>query len=115
LVFIEVRSKSKLEEIVQTENNPEKVLIELRNEEDDLDESSQSKEELEQPTSVVRRSEQVRKPFERYSPLDFCSTFVLNTTNDEPKSVEEVVNPAERKILKDAMVEEMESLHKNDM
>jgi hypothetical protein len=49
--------KSEPEEIVQTKNNPEKVWFELRNEEDDSDESTESEEEVEQPTPVVRRSE----------------------------------------------------------
>jgi hypothetical protein len=33
--------------MVQIENNPEKVWFELRNEEDDLDESTESNEEVE--------------------------------------------------------------------
>jgi hypothetical protein len=90
------------------------VWFELRNEEDDSDESTESEEEVEQLTSVVRRSERVRKPVERYSPPDFHSTFVLTTTDDEPKLVGEVVDSAEGKLWKDAMVEEMESLHKNE-
>jgi hypothetical protein len=45
-------------EVVQTGNNPEKVRFELRNEEeDDSDESTDSDEEVEQPTPVIRRSE----------------------------------------------------------
>jgi hypothetical protein len=63
---------------------------------------------------VVRRSERVRKPVERYSPPDFCSTFVLTSTDDEPKLVREEIDSTEGKLWKDAMVEEMESLHKND-
>jgi hypothetical protein len=46
------RSKSEPEEIVQTENNPEKVWFELRNEEDDSDESTESEEEVEQLTRL---------------------------------------------------------------
>jgi hypothetical protein len=69
---------------------------------------------VEQPTPVVRRSKRVRKPVERYSLLDFCSTYVLIAIDDEPKSVEEVINSTEGKLWKDAMVKEMESLHKNE-
>jgi hypothetical protein len=44
-------------EVVQIEKDPEKVRFELRNEEDDSDESTESDEEVEQPTPVVRRYE----------------------------------------------------------
>jgi hypothetical protein len=44
LAFREVGIKSKPEEIVQTKNNLEKVWFELRNKEDDLDESIESEE-----------------------------------------------------------------------
>jgi hypothetical protein len=57
VVFIEFRIKSDLEEIVQTENNPEKVWFELRNEEVHSNESIESEEEVEQPTEVLRRLE----------------------------------------------------------
>jgi hypothetical protein len=42
--------------MVQIGNNPEKVWFELRNEEVDSDESTESDEEVEQLTPVVRRS-----------------------------------------------------------
>jgi hypothetical protein len=69
---------------------------------------------VEQLTSVITRSERVRKPIKMYSLSDFCSTFVLTAINDEPKFVGEVVNSAEGKLWKDSMVEQMESLHKNE-
>jgi hypothetical protein len=56
VVFIEVESKSNLEEVVQTKNYPNTVWFELRNEEDDSDESTESEEEMEKMTLVVRRS-----------------------------------------------------------
>jgi hypothetical protein len=49
-----------------------------------------------------------------YIPLEFHSAFVLTTTDDEPKLVGEAVKSAEGKLWKDAMVKEMESLHKNE-
>jgi hypothetical protein len=61
VVFIEVKRKFEPEEMVQTENNPENVRFELRNEEDDLDELNELEEES-KPTSIVRRSKQVIKP-----------------------------------------------------
>jgi hypothetical protein len=39
---------------------------------------------------------------------------VLSSTDEEPKSVREAVDSTEGKLWKDAMVEEMESLHKNE-
>jgi hypothetical protein len=39
---------------------------------------------------------------------------VLTSTGDEPKSVREAIDLAEGKLWKDTMVEEMESLHKNE-
>jgi hypothetical protein len=39
---------------------------------------------------------------------------VLTATDDEPKSIEEVVESTEGKLWKDAMVEEMGSLHNNE-
>jgi hypothetical protein len=57
----EFGGKSETEEVVQTENNPNMVRFELRNEEVDSDESNESKEEVEQLTPVIRRSERPRK------------------------------------------------------
>jgi hypothetical protein len=87
--------------------------FELRNEEEDLDESIESEEELQQTNPAVRRSKRVRKSIERYSLPYFHNAFLLTPTNDEPKLVREVVDSTERKLWKDAMVEEMESLHNN--
>jgi hypothetical protein len=110
MVFIEVISyKSDPEEIVQIENNLENVWFELGNEEDDSYESIESKEEVEQTTMVVRMSERIIKLVERYSPLNFCSTFVLTTRDNEPKLVREAFDSAEGKLWKDSMVKEMES------
>jgi hypothetical protein len=43
-------------------------------------------------TPVVRRLERIRKLVERYIPLDFHSSFMLTTINDDTKSVGEVVD-----------------------
>ena len=51
---------------------------------------------------------------ERYSPPDFCSAFVLSVVNDEPIPVKEAVSSEECKLWKNAMVEEMEALDKNE-
>jgi hypothetical protein len=52
---------------------------------------------VEKPTPIVRSSEQVRKPTERYSPPDFGSAFVLSTTDKDPKSFKEEVYLIESK------------------
>jgi hypothetical protein len=52
VVFIEFRSKSKPEEIVQTKNNLKMVWFELRNEKFDSNELSKSEEEVEQMTQL---------------------------------------------------------------
>jgi hypothetical protein len=92
VVFKEVGGKSEPEEVVQTENNHEMVQFEVRNEEDDLDESTESEEEVEQQNSVVRSSEKVIKSFERYSPHEFSSTFMLTSIDDEPNSFGDIVD-----------------------
>jgi hypothetical protein len=74
---------------------------------------TESNEEVEPPTLIVRRYEQVRKPVEICSPLYFHIAFVLSTFDNEPKSIREAINSTEGKLWKDAMVEEMEPLHKN--
>ena len=68
--------------------------FELRNEEDDSDESTESEEEVEQMTLVLRMLERIRKLVERYIPPNLQSKFVLTSIDDEPKSVDEVVNSA---------------------
>jgi hypothetical protein len=42
---------------------------------------------VKQLTPVIRRLEIERKYFERYSPPNLCSTFILTTIGDELKSV----------------------------
>ena len=49
-------------------------------------------EEVELQTPSLSSSNSVRRPVERYSPPDFCFVFVLSTTNDEPRSVKEIVS-----------------------
>jgi hypothetical protein len=87
VVFREFKGNFEPEEVVQTKNNPNMVWFEMRNEENDSDESTESEEEVEQWTLVVRRSERIRKQFEMYILLDFRSTFVLTSIDDEPKLV----------------------------
>jgi hypothetical protein len=113
VVFKEVRDNSE-SEVVQIEKNPEKLRFELSNEEEDSDESTESDEEVENLTLVVRRSERVGKLVRRYIPPHFCFTFVLTSTENEPKYVREVVDLEKGRLWKDTMVEDMESLQNNE-
>jgi hypothetical protein len=58
------------------------------------------------------RSEQLRKPAERYRLSDFC--FTLYTIDEEPNSVKEEVESTNGKLWKDIMVKEMKYLYKNE-
>jgi hypothetical protein len=49
-----------------------------------------------------------------YTPLDFCSNFALCVTDDDPRTVREVVDSKDEKLSKKAMVEEMTTLYKNE-
>ena len=74
----------------------------------------ESEEEVDLQTPTFRRSDLERRLVDRYSPPYFHSTFVLSAVSDEPRSVKEVVNSEECKLWKNAMVEEMEALDKNE-
>eukprot|EP00253_Pinus_taeda_P002028 PITA_02028 len=92
---------------------PEKIEFELKEEESD---SAAEKElEDEEPQTLgVRRSVRERRQPERYSPSTFYSNFVLSITNDDPKTVKEVVDLEDGKLWKEAMVDEMASFHKKE-
>jgi hypothetical protein len=101
--------------VVQIEKNPKKLSFELRNKDNDSNDSIESHEEFEQLTLVVRLSKQVRKLIKRNSPPDFYSAFLSTSIDNELKLVREVVDLAEGKIWKDTMIEEMESFYNNEM
>ena len=62
----------------------------------------------------MRRFDHERRPVDRYSSPDFHSAFVLFVVSDGPRSVKEAVNSKECKLWKNAMIEEMEALDKNE-
>ena len=62
----------------------------------------------------MRRLVRERRLPERYTPYDFCSNFALSITDDDPRTVKEAMDLDDGKLRKKAMVEEMESLDKND-
>eukprot|EP00253_Pinus_taeda_P017203 PITA_17203 len=110
VVFREVKDVIKHE--VQPKE-PVKIEFELKEEESDSVEEEESEDE-EPQTPAVRRSVRERRQPERYSPSAFCSNFALSVTDDDPRTVKEAVDSEDGKLWKEAMVDEMASLHKNE-
>eukprot|EP00253_Pinus_taeda_P034681 PITA_34681 len=71
-------------------------------------------EDEEPQTPGVRRPVQERRERERYSPFAFYSNFSLSITDDDPRTMKEEVDSEDGKLWKEAMVDEMASLHKNE-
>eukprot|EP00253_Pinus_taeda_P030474 PITA_30474 len=110
VVFREVKDVIKHE--VQPKE-PVKIEFELKEEESDFVVEEESEDE-EPQTPAVRRSARERRQPERYSPSAFCSNFALSVTDDDPRTVKEAVDSGDGKLWKEAMVDEMASLHKNE-
>ena len=62
----------------------------------------------------MRISFRERRQLERYIPSAFCSNFALTITDDDPRTIREVVDSEDGKFWKEATVDEMASLHKNE-
>jgi len=90
-----------------------KIEFELKEEESNSVAEEESEDE-EPQTPAVRRSVRERRQLEMYSPSAFCSNFSLSVTDDDPKTLKEVVDSEDGKLWKEAMVDEMASLHKNE-
>ena len=113
-VFREVKSTF-INEDESKEKGPNKMEFELKNEGfDSFEEEPSKSNDVEPQTPSLRRSNHVRRPTERYSPLNLCSSFVLSAISDETRSVKEVVGSKECKLWTKAMVEEMKALDKNE-
>ena len=115
MVFREVKRTLRNEDEPK-EKGLEKMEFELNNEGFDSfeEESFESDDKVELQTPSLRRHGHVKRPVERYSPLDFHFSFVSSTINNEPRSIKEVVGSKECKLWKNAMVEEIEALDKNE-
>ena len=92
---------------------PEKIEFELKEEESDSIPKEESEYEEPQTSGVIRSIRERRQP-ERYSPSAFSSNFALSVTDNDPRIVKEAVDSEDGKLLKEAMVDEMASLHKNE-
>eukprot|EP00253_Pinus_taeda_P032608 PITA_32608 len=92
---------------------PEKTDFELKEEESDSTTYEESEDEEPQIPGVRRSVREKRQP-ERYSPFAFCSNFALSITDDDPRTVKEAVDSEDGKLWKEAMVDEMASLHRNE-
>jgi hypothetical protein len=77
-------------------------------------EEDEAAAEEEPHTPVLRRSVRERGQPKRYIPPDFYSNFSLSITDNDPRTVREVVNLEDSKLWKKAMVEEMDALDKNE-
>eukprot|EP00253_Pinus_taeda_P014703 PITA_14703 len=106
------RGKNVIKHEIQPKE-PKKIKFELKEEESDSTTEEESEDE-EPQTLGVRRSVRERRQLERYSPSTFYSNFSLSITNDDPKTVKEAVDSEDGKLWKEAMVDEMASLHKNE-
>ena len=97
------------------QDEPEKIELELDDaksesyEEEEAEEAEEEEEEEEPHTPTLRRSVRDGRHPERYSPLDFHSNFSLSFTDDDPRTVKEVVNSEDSKLWKKDMVEEMDA------
>ena len=110
VVFREVKDVVKHEFLPQ---ELEKIEFELK--EDESDSTTEENSEEEEPqTPAVRRSVRERRQPERYSPFDFYSNFALTIIDDDPRTIREAVDLQDGKLQKEAMVDEMASLHKNE-
>eukprot|EP00253_Pinus_taeda_P023270 PITA_23270 len=110
VVFREVK------DVIKHEVQPKELMkIEFELKEEESDSVAEEESEDEEPqTLAVRRSVRERRQPERYSPSAFCSNFALCVTNDDPRTVKEAVDSEDGKLWKEAMVDEMASLHKNE-
>eukprot|EP00253_Pinus_taeda_P025325 PITA_25325 len=90
-------------------------LSHLRLKEEESYSTAEEESEDEEPqTPVVRRSVRERRQPKRYSPSAFCSNFALSITDNDPRTVKEAVDLEDGKLWKEALVDEMASLHKNE-
>eukprot|EP00253_Pinus_taeda_P036371 PITA_36371 len=92
---------------------PEKIEFEPK-EEESYSTSKEESRDKEPQTSGVRRLVRERRQPKRYSPCDFCSNFALYVMDYDPRTVKEAIDSKDDRLWKEAIVDEMTSLHKNE-
>eukprot|EP00253_Pinus_taeda_P010014 PITA_10014 len=115
-LVLEDKTPQEVRDVIKHEvpsKESEKIEFELKEEESDSTTEEESKDE-EPQTPGVRRSVRERRQLERYSPSTSCSNLALSISDDDPKTVKEAVDSEDGKLWKEAMVDEMTSLHKNE-
>jgi hypothetical protein len=90
-----------IEDVVKQDVPPskeelEKIEFDLKDDESDSTEEQESKEE-DPHTPILRRSVRERRQPERYTPPNFRSNFALSITDDDPRTVREVVDSEDGK------------------
>eukprot|EP00253_Pinus_taeda_P034420 PITA_34420 len=113
---LEDKTPQEVKDVIKHEVQPKepvKIEFELKDEESGSVAEEESEDE-EPQTLAVRRSVRERRQPERYSPSTFCSNFPLSVIDDDPRTVKEAVDLEDGKLWKEAMIDEMESLHKNE-
>eukprot|EP00253_Pinus_taeda_P011406 PITA_11406 len=110
VVFREVK------DVIKHEFQPkelEKIEFELKEEESNSTAEEESEDE-EPQTLGVRGSVRERRQPESYNPSSFYSNFSLSIIDYDPRTMNKVVDSEDGKLWKEAMVDEMASLHKNE-
>jgi hypothetical protein len=112
VVFREMKDVVK-QEVLPRKEELEKIEFELKDDESNSIEEHESEEE-DPHTPVLSRSVQERRKLERYTPPDFHSIFSLFITEYDPRTIREAMDSKDVKLWKNAMIEEMEALGKNE-
>jgi hypothetical protein len=112
VVFVEIKYVVK-QEVLLKEEELEKIEFEFKGNESESIKEKESEEEYPH-TPVMRRSVRERIQPEMYNPPNFCLNFTLIITEDDPRTVREVVDSEDGKLWEKAMVEEMVAFDKNE-
>jgi phosphoribosyl-AMP cyclohydrolase len=87
------------QEFLPTQDEPEKIELELDDAKSESSEEEEAEEEEEEPhTPVLRRSVRDRRQPKRYNPPGFHSNFALSIIDDDPRTVREAVNSEDSKL-----------------
>ena len=97
VVFREVKDVYK-HEFLPRPKEPEKIELVLDDAKSESFEEDEAEEEEEPHTLVLRRLVRERSKPETYIPPDFHSNFSLSITDDDPRTLRDVVNLEDSKL-----------------